>query len=105
MGDAPQTEPKVTTTKAPVTTAPTTTTAVTPTGKDDILWGDASDDGKVDLQDAVAILQYVALPKKYPLTEKGKKQADVDGKEGISGIDALSIQKYDAKLITKLPEK
>ena len=105
MGDAPQTEPKVTTTKAPVTTAPTTTTAVTPTGKDDILWGDANDDGKVDLQDAVAILQYVALPKKYPLTEKGKKQADVDGKEGISGIDALSIQKYDAKLITKLPEK
>ena len=58
-----------------------------------------TEDGKVDLQDAVAILQNVALPAKYPLTEKGAKQADVDGKDGLSGIDALVIQQVDAKLV------
>ena len=68
------------------------------------LWGDANCNGEVTLNDAVAILQYVALPAKYPLSELGMVQADVDGKTGISGMDALSIQKYDAKLITKLPE-
>ncbi|MBQ8960181.1 MAG: hypothetical protein IJ071_03065 [Ruminococcus sp.] len=72
---------------------------------DEIIWGDANVDGKVDLQDAVAILQYVALPKKYPLTEKGLAQSDVSGSDGISGRDALSIQMYDAHLISELPEK
>ncbi len=68
------------------------------------IWGDANCNGEVTLNDAVAILQYVALPAKYPLSELGMIQADVDGKVGISGMDALSIQKYDAKLIKKLPE-
>ncbi|MBQ8960036.1 MAG: CotH kinase family protein [Ruminococcus sp.] len=67
--------------------------------QEDLLYGDANADGKVDLQDAVAILQYSALPKKYPLTEKGEKQADVDGVEGLSGKDALVVQQVDAKLI------
>ncbi len=87
------------------TTQPTTS-PVDPTTKpntDDILWGDANCDEKVDLQDAVAILQAVALPAKYPLTEKGERQADIDGVAGVNGLDALVIQKYDAKLVTKLP--
>ncbi|MBQ8960680.1 MAG: leucine-rich repeat protein [Ruminococcus sp.] len=58
--------------------------------------GDANDDGNVNLNDAVAILQYVALPQKYPLTEKGLLNADVDGQEGVNGMDALFIQKVDA---------
>ena len=64
-------------------------------------WGDANVDGKVDLQDAVAILQYSALPTKYPLTDQGMLNADVvdNGTSGVNGIDALSIQMYDAKLI------
>lgn len=73
-------------------------------GPDDLLYGDANCDNTVSLNDAVAILQYVALPSKYPLTDLGKAQGDVDGITGISASDALSIQKYDAKLITKLPE-
>ena len=32
-------------------------------------YGDATLDGNVNLNDAVAILQYVALPAKYPLTD------------------------------------
>lgn len=83
------------------TKAPTQGPTDTPTK---YLWGDANCDGQVTLNDAVAILQYVALPAKYKLTDLGKIQADVDGKEGISGTDALSIQKYDAKLIDSLPE-
>ena len=73
--------------------------------EEDKLWGDANVDGKVDLNDAVAILQYVALPVKYPLKDEGIILGDVDGTPGISGTDALSIQKFDSKLISKLPEK
>ncbi|MBQ8121977.1 MAG: glycoside hydrolase family 11 protein, partial [Ruminococcus sp.] len=83
------------------TSEPTTDPTSDPTS---YIWGDANCNGEVTLNDAVAILQYVALPAKYPLSELGMIQADVDGKSGISGMDALSIQKYDAKLIKKLPE-
>ena len=60
-------------------------------------YGDANGDGKVDLNDAVAILQFMALPTKYPLVRA--ELADVDETEGISGNDALVIQMVDAKLI------
>ncbi|HBB19157.1 MAG TPA: glycoside hydrolase [Ruminococcus sp.] len=83
------------TTKEPTTKAPTTS------GKD-ADWGDANVDGKVDLNDAVAILQYAALPKKYALDEQGALNADVidNGTSGVTGIDALAIQMFDAKLFT-----
>jgi endoglucanase len=68
-----------------------------------VLWGDANEDKKVDLQDAVAILQYVALANKYPLGAQGLKNADVvdNGKSGVNAQDALAIQMADAKLIDK----
>ncbi|MBP3248756.1 MAG: endo-1,4-beta-xylanase [Ruminococcus sp.] len=71
----------------------------------DLMYGDATCDNKVDLQDAVAILQYIALPKKYPLTELGLKQSDTDGSGDVSGKDALVIQMVDAKIYkqTELP--
>lgn len=75
-----------------------------PTTKDvkEVHWGDANVDGKVDLTDAVAILQHVALEAKYGLTEQGKLNADVfDNGSGVSAADALVIQKLDAKLITE----
>ncbi|HOR21096.1 MAG TPA: hypothetical protein PLY43_00075, partial [Ruminococcus sp.] len=80
-------------------TEPETTEPQPTDPEEKLFYGDATEDGKVDLQDAVAILQNVALPAKYPLTEKGAKQADVDGKDGLSGIDALVIQQVDAKLV------
>lgn len=71
----------------------------------DFLWGDVNLDGSVTLNDAVAILQYVALPGKYPIADKGKLQGDVfNNGDGISPADALSIQKLDAKVIHSLPE-
>ena len=90
----PTTEPPTEPTTAPPTDAPV-----------DAIWGDANDDTNVNLNDAVAILQYVALPAKYPLTDKGAVNADIvdNGASGVNGFDALAVQMIDATLI-KLDE-
>lgn len=62
-------------------------------------YGDANCDGKVDLADAVAILQYSALPNKYPLMMP--ELADVDGVPGVTGADALVLEKVDAGLVAQ----
>jgi len=47
----------------------------------------------------------VANSKKYEISPQGLENADVYCKgDGITAMDALSIQKYDAKLLTSLPE-
>ena len=76
-----------------------------PPEEDSAVYGDANGDGKVTLADCVAVLQYIANSEKYPLTETQKKSADVDGAGGITGSDALTIQKYDSGEITELPLK
>ena len=66
--------------------------------------GDANNDGIVNLNDAVAILQYVALPEKYPIPEELLSICDVyEPGSGVSPSDALAIQMYDAKVILSLP--
>ena len=91
----------------PATTAPpkaTTTAAVPTTVTGDILWGDANTDGEVTVADAAAILQYLGNSDKYPLSDKGKAQADVyENGSGITTKDALSVQKFVSKAISKLP--
>ncbi len=99
--------PKVTTAKTTSTTKSTTTatTSTTSTGSDDILWGDANLDNSVTVADSVTILQSIGNKDKYKLEPNGKRNADVfNNGDGITSNDALSIQKYDAKQITKLPE-
>lgn len=104
-------KPVVTTTteKKPVVTTTTTTkkqdkvTTTTKPDVSDILAGDANCDGKVTIADSTAILQSLGNSDKYSLSEQGTANADVDGAEGITAADALTIQKYDAKLISKLP--
>lgn len=75
------------------------------------IWGDANCDGGVDLSDAILIMQSIANPNKYGLggtaktaiTEKGKELADVDTSvKGLTGNDAVMIQKYLLKLISSL---
>lgn len=58
--------------------------------------GDANCDGKLTVADAVAVLQYIANKEKYPLSGKGLSNADIDGSKGITGGDAIAIQKLDA---------
>ena len=115
------TEPVVTTALAPatitspctivsaITTVPTAATTVTTKSMDyvdtrapasadvSLMKGDANCDGKVNMADAVLIMQTLANPDKYKLTEKGKVNADMDG-DGITNADALAIQKMLLKL-------
>ena len=73
--------------------------------EDTVSYGDANIDGKVSVADAVTILQYIANKDKYELKGQGRDNADCcNPGDGITAMDALAIQKYDAKAITKLPE-
>ncbi|HPY84204.1 MAG TPA: leucine-rich repeat protein [Ruminococcus flavefaciens] len=67
--------------------------------------GDANGDNEIGLADSLVILQNIANSIKYPLTEEALDKADVFNRgDGITANDALSIQKYDAKIISALPE-
>ena len=65
----------------------------------DSIYGDANLDGKVNVSDAVTVLQYAANKTKYPLAGQALVNADVDGESGITGSDAITIQKVDASII------
>ena len=58
-----------------------------------IIEGDANCDNEVNMADAVIIMQSLANPDKYTLSERGKKNADTN-KDGITNTDALNIQKH-----------
>ena len=62
--------------------------------------GDANCDGKVNVSDAVAVMQYISNQTKYPLIGPALKNADCDGVVGISGNDAITIQKIDAGILS-----
>ncbi|MBR1822839.1 MAG: glycoside hydrolase family 9 protein [Ruminococcus sp.] len=77
------------------------------------LAGDANCDGTVSIADAVLIMQSIANPSKFGLsgsdethiTAQGSANGDVNGNgNGITNLDALTIQKYMLNLISKLPE-
>ncbi|MCM1133290.1 MAG: glycoside hydrolase [Ruminococcus flavefaciens] len=69
------------------------------------LLGDANEDGIVDVADAAAIIQSLGNKDKYALSEQGKINADCyNPGDGVTGMDALAIQKLKAKLIKSLPE-
>ncbi len=100
-----------TTTKAPEPVQPTAPPPPTaPAPEDDKFdWfkykpGDATLDGNVALNDALAILQYVANASKYPLSKQARYNGDVyEFGGGISAMDAMTIQQYDAQIVSRLP--
>ena len=59
------------------------------------LSGDADCDGKVNINDAVFVMQSIANPDKYKISEQGKANADIDG-NGITLSDAVTIQEMAA---------
>lgn len=93
---------------------PVTNPTTKPTdGPDEVLWGDANCDGEVQMSDAVLVLQSLANSDVFGvsgsdanhITNRGAANADVyDNGSGLTSQDALSIQKYLLRLITKLPE-
>ena len=68
--------------------------------KGDIKYGDTNEDGEVTLADAVLIMQSLANPDIYQISEQGKLNADVVGNgDGISSNDALAIQMTGISLL------
>lgn len=67
--------------------------------------GDANEDGKVDMADAAAIIQHIGNNDKYGLTIQGEANADCyKTGDGVTGMDAIAIQKLEAGLIETLDE-
>ncbi|MDE5945892.1 MAG: glycoside hydrolase family 9 protein [Oscillospiraceae bacterium] len=85
---------------------PTSSTGSTNSTTGKILWGDANDDGTVDVADVVATAAYVGNPDANKLPAQGLINADVHANgNGITADDALAIQQYLAKIVTELPIK
>ncbi|MDE6781777.1 MAG: dockerin type I repeat-containing protein [Ruminococcus sp.] len=55
------------------------------------LSGDANEDDKVSLADAVLIMQALSNPDEYKITPQGMANADIDG-DGLTPTDAAKIQ-------------
>lgn len=106
--DEKTTTTTITTTPTIGTQMPTTVPTTIPPLMGDMqirIDGDANNDSTVSIADAAAILQYIANPDKYGLSEKGMMQADVVGDgNGITADDAIAIQRLDAKLIDDFSE-
>lgn len=69
------------------------------------LMGDANEDGIVDIADATSIIQHIGNKDKYALSEQGAVNADCcNTGDGVTGADAVAIQKLEAKQIDSLPE-
>lgn len=95
-----------------ITETTTTTTTITDTTTTTVLYGDANCDNKIDISDAVMILQSLSAPDKYGIngsdethiTAQGQINADCSNVgNGVTTMDALAVQKSIIELIT-LPE-
>lgn len=109
--DGPKAVVTTTTTTAPVVTTATTTTKAVEQDLKEVLnsavkkWGDANADNSVDMSDVVSIMQALANPDKYKLTDQGRLNGDVfEAGGGITSNDALTIQKFLLGSIDKLPQ-
>ncbi|MDE7098881.1 MAG: endo-1,4-beta-xylanase [Ruminococcus sp.] len=75
------------------------------TGTAKTLLGDANEDGEVNIADATAIIQHLGNKDKYGLSEQGLINADCcNVGDGVTGLDALALQRLEAKQITELPD-
>ncbi len=78
-----------------------TVTIITSTIYPEVAYGDANEDGEVNISDAVLIMQSIANPEEFSITETGKINGDVTGHgDGITNNDALVIQLVEIKTLT-----
>ena len=104
-------EPVVTTTTSTTTSTTTTTTTIIPTPFS-TEYGDTNCDGSVDFSDVIMIMQALANPNKYGLngsdehhiTKQGIYNADVNLQNGMTGDDALYLQKYLLGIYKTIPQ-
>ena len=59
-----------------------------------ILYGDANEDGIIDLIDALAVMEY--LSSNSGLTKQGIKNADVNADGKVNNVDSLLIMQYNS---------
>lgn len=102
------TEPVVTTTttvtEPPVVTTTTVPGLTTEPVVGEVKYGDADCNGEVAIADVVAIMIHLTTPG-GTLTAEGINNADVYQRgDNIGNMDALSVQKSIAQLISELPE-
>lgn len=64
------------------------------------MWGDANEDGAVDVSDAVLVARFVAEDATANLKAQGKLNANVAGGAALNADCTLKILRYIAKLIT-----
>ncbi len=77
------------------------------TDETNVVYGDANEDGNVNISDSVLIMQSIANPDEFKITEQGKNNADVYRRgDGVTNNDALIIQYVEIKTLTvdDLPE-
>lgn len=86
-------------------TAFLTVLSLTVASASDTLYGDANCDGIVTIADATAIIQALGNEDEYALSSEGADNSDVYNRgDGVTGMDAVSIQKIEAGLLNALPE-
>lgn len=93
-----QTTSKDTTT---TTVSQDTDPGVTSGGDNSFRYGDTNCDDEVDVSDAVLLARFLAEDTTAKITTTGKKNADCDGKTGLSGEDTVRILMLIAKLVTE----
>ncbi|MDE6092990.1 MAG: glycoside hydrolase family 9 protein [Ruminococcus sp.] len=68
---------------------------------ENVVYGDANEDGNVNISDAVLIMQSIANPEEFKISKQGKINGDVyNNGDGITNNDALAIQLVEIKTIT-----
>lgn len=66
------------------------------------LMGDSNCDGKLNMSDAILIMQAISNPSEYRISEAGISNADVCNRgDGITNMDALVIQEVQAHIISE----
>ena len=92
-----------TTTVTTTTAEPTETTkSETTTPARQAKWGDANEDGKVDVSDAVLVSRFIAEDKTANITAQGQKNSNVAGTPSITSASTIKILRFIAKLITEV---
>ena len=83
---------------------PATTPTTTPQQTDNVTYGDANCDNKIDIADVVLLKSWLLNSQKYSVSAQGLKNADVQGNgNGINNNDVVAIQKFALKMIDSLP--
>lgn len=84
----------------PATTQPITASD----SKNIVIYGDANNDGIVDISDIVSIRRYLTNNSKFSLSDNAKNNCDVHEKgNGLNAQDAVAIQQFVLGTINKLP--